>query len=380
MIKNFKSAGLLACAGLLTLATAVPAVKMEGLSGLTLQVEVYVYNPTNLRTKRVAHASILESMENYKPETDNWFIRPYKDPPEPFTQPEYRAVVKWSLQQDVAGLILDGHSELGDEDVARLRDLHKLAVLSLRKTGITDHAMKTIGQLKNLKVLDISETNVTAKGLAAIKSLNLDQLCYAGSKISDAEFAAFQKSKKSHVAELGEEWSYKWDKERNPEPLQEPLSYFAGDTPEEGIPGHLPRGKYPAPLNIQLHSLDGKTVNLTSQKGRVIFMNIWGIDNGASRSELPALENLYQAIKDENIFFAYVTTQPEARVQEALQREPRKLPIYLADEKELAPYLVNGIPATVVISKKGDKIVFYKGALRWDTAPLIEYLKKVSRE
>jgi hypothetical protein len=379
MINNLKWPGWLMCSGLLALATSAPAVKLESLSGLSLQVEIYVYNPANLQTKRVGHTSILESMENYKPETDNWFIRPYKDPPEPYNQPEYRAVVQWAAQQDVYGLILDGHPELGDEDIARLRDLKKLAVLSLRKVSITDHAMKTIGQLKNLKVLDISETNITAKGLEAIKSLNLDRLCYSGSRISSAEFEAFQKSKKGQVTELGDDWSYKWSKEHT-EPLQEPLSYFAGDTPEEGIPGHLPRKKFPAEMSIQLHSLDGKTVSLESQKGRAIFMNIWKIDSGASRSELPGLENLYQALKDENIFFAYVTTDPAPWVQEALQREPRKLPVYFADEKELAPYLVNGVPATVVISKKGDKIVFYKGALRWDTASLINYFKKISRE
>jgi thiol-disulfide isomerase/thioredoxin len=363
---------------LLALPAGVGSVeKLDTLSGLSVLIEVYGYNPANFQLKKIARTSILETMEIYKPESQNWFVRAFKNPAAAFSQPEFRALVDWSKKEEVPGLVLDDHSEIGDEDVARLQALQKLTLLSLRKTGITDKAMMTLNHLKNLRYLDISGTNVTPRGLAALKSLKLERLSYDDTKITPADFEKFSAGKK--VAVLSSEWSSVWDETRNPAPLAEPLSYFAGSTPDEGIPGYLPKGKFKADYGLQLKTLEGRSISLASLKGRVIFLNFWSTGCGPCRSELPGLESLYQIMKDKDkkFFLGYVSPQPAALVQSAIEQQPRKLPVYTADEAALERYIGEGLPATIIISKSGEWVVHRKGPERWDAPPIVSFLNKL---
>jgi hypothetical protein len=46
----------------------------------------------------------------------------------------------------------------------------------------------------------------------------------------------------------------------------------------------------------------------------------------------------------------------------------------------LAPYMSVGIPATVIITKKGYWVVQRHGPSKWDTQEMIEYLNKLINE
>ena len=55
----------------------------------------------------------------------------------------------------------------------------------------------------------------------------------------------------------------------------------------------------PAP-NFTLPDLDGKMVSLADYRGKVVFLNIWATWCPPCVEEMPSMEKLYQALKDED--------------------------------------------------------------------------------
>src|ERR1700704_2750111 len=64
------------------------------------------------------------------------------------------------------------------------------------------------------------------------------------------------------------------------------------------IPKHNPADQLlPAPAMI-VHTLNGRTVDLQLQKGKVVFINFWATWCPPCRAELPAINKLYIKLRD----------------------------------------------------------------------------------
>ncbi|MBK9246966.1 MAG: redoxin family protein [Ignavibacteria bacterium] len=108
-------------------------------------------------------------------------------------------------------------------------------------------------------------------------------------------------------------------------------------------------------------SLDGKTLDLTAQKGKVIVLDYWATWCGPCRASFPALQKLYDKYKDNpNVVFAVVDVWervPDRKkaVEEYLSKNPSyKFPVYL-DETDavVKKFGVTGIPTKFYIGKNG---------------------------
>src|SRR5437764_523125 len=54
--------------------------------------------------------------------------------------------------------------------------------------------------------------------------------------------------------------------------------------------------------DFKLEDLTGKTISLTSLKGKVIFLNFWATWCGPCREEMPSMETLYDEFKSRKDF------------------------------------------------------------------------------
>ncbi len=95
---------------------------------------------------------------------------------------------------------------------------------------------------------------------------------------------------------------------------------------EAGGPDEVAVGKPAPPLAVAAWS-DGKTRDLGDLKGRVIFLDFWGIWNGLSVQTLPFLEHLRAKYEPKGVVFLSIHTPREdrAKVQELLDRKKVKL-------------------------------------------------------
>ncbi|MGW9685704.1 TlpA family protein disulfide reductase [Flagellimonas sp. 2504JD1-5] len=118
--------------------------------------------------------------------------------------------------------------------------------------------------------------------------------------------------------------------------------------------------------NWRLADLEGNQINLESNKGQVILVNLWATWCPPCVAELPSIEKLYQDY-GKKVKFVLVTSESHEKVMKFLQKKNYDLPVYL--ERSQIPYeLMSGsIPATYIINKSGKIVVDEKGAANWNS-------------
>lgn len=96
---------------------------------------------------------------------------------------------------DVAFHLAD--SEIGDAQLAIVKNLPRTAQLNLRGTAITDGGLVAIKDLKGLTKLHLEKTKVTDAGLVHLQGLeNLEYLNLYGTAVTDAGLSALHPLKK----------------------------------------------------------------------------------------------------------------------------------------------------------------------------------------
>lgn len=135
---------------------------------------------------------------------------------------------------------------------------------------------------------------------------------------------------------------------------------------------------------FSLPTLDGETITLTEQRGKVLLINLWATWCPACIEEMPSMERLYQDLKKRDVPFDMLAINIDSSNVAELKQFARKMNItfpILYDRSKNVPYLFKsiGIPETYIVDKKGvirKKII---GGYDWDredTRQLIEELLK----
>ena len=111
----------------------------------------------------------------------------------------------------------------------------------------------------------------------------------------------------------------------------------------------------PAPAMV-VQSVDGKTVDLQQQKGKVVFINFWATWCPPCLAELPAVNDFYKKIKgNPNIVFLSVDVDNRLNISSAfLKNREYDFPVYGGNLDGLPAQFYSGtIPTTLVIDKRG---------------------------
>jgi len=116
--------------------------------------------------------------------------------------------------------------------------------------------------------------------------------------------------------------------------------------------------KNPAPApSVKMTTLDGETIQLAEQKGKVVLVNFWATWCAPCRKEIPDLINLYSELKSDGLLVVGVATDDdgESVVAPFVKREKINYPIVVdtsgtIESKFEAMY---GLPTTYVVNAEG---------------------------
>ncbi|HEY6401554.1 MAG TPA: TlpA disulfide reductase family protein, partial [Blastocatellia bacterium] len=109
------------------------------------------------------------------------------------------------------------------------------------------------------------------------------------------------------------------------------------------------------PMKFRLTRLDGSSLKLDEQRGKVIVMNFWATWCGPCLTEMPLFEKTIAKYKeDKDVFFLAVTTDEDReRVAPFLKQYKFNLPVayaeYLNDH-----FAISSIPTTIILDRKGE--------------------------
>jgi cytochrome c biogenesis protein CcmG, thiol:disulfide interchange protein DsbE len=111
----------------------------------------------------------------------------------------------------------------------------------------------------------------------------------------------------------------------------------------------------PAPP-LEATSLDGKPINLTALRGKVVLLNFWATWCGPCREEIPALERLQRAYPDKlQVIGMSVDELPPAAVAKVATRLGINYPVAIASPAVQARFGgMPSIPVTFVIDPNGE--------------------------
>ena len=126
---------------------------------------------------------------------------------------------------------------------------------------------------------------------------------------------------------------------------------------------------------FSLADVNGKKVNLSEFKGKVILINFWATFCGPCKAEMPSLNNLFSSFKKEGfIVLAISTDDSEKPVQSFIKDKSITFPVLMDKDQEVYfdQYGVLGLPTSFLIDRDGiirDKI---RGERVWDAPEMKE--------
>lgn len=133
------------------------------------------------------------------------------------------------------------------------------------------------------------------------------------------------------------------------------LFSITGCATEGGSSGSAAVGT-PAPLYHAV-SLDGDSVSLEEQRGKVVLLNVWATWCHPCRTEIPELRVVHSKYKDRGFELIGVSVDADGDDEplRAFMREfEMTYPIWRdPDERVSAQFLVIGVPATFLIDREG---------------------------
>ena len=137
----------------------------------------------------------------------------------------------------------------------------------------------------------------------------------------------------------------------------------------------------PADQDLQLESLDGTYVKLSSLRGKVVFLNIWGTWCPPCVAELPTIQSLYDQLKNEpDIRFVIASRlDPPGVVKQFARLRSYTLPFYMVSDDFTPPrFSSDQYPATFIVDKGGAIASRHVGGADWNRPEVAALLRKLA--
>jgi cytochrome c biogenesis protein CcmG/thiol:disulfide interchange protein DsbE len=123
------------------------------------------------------------------------------------------------------------------------------------------------------------------------------------------------------------------------------------------------RAADPAP-NFSLTTGEGKTVDLSKLKGKVVVVNFWATWCGPCRSEIPGMLEVYDKYKSKGLEIVGISLDRDGWkvVRPYVEKTKMTYPVVLGDESVVKAYGgIEAIPTTFVVDKKGNIVEKHVG-------------------
>lgn len=131
---------------------------------------------------------------------------------------------------------------------------------------------------------------------------------------------------------------------------------------------------------LQLENLAGERVRLSDLRGQPVMINFWAVWCGYCRSELPEMQEVYEAYRDQGFVILAVDVQEERSVVQPFVEElVLTFPILLDGQGEVSrSYRVRALPTSYFLDQGGVIVARELGPV--DEKWMIEHLAKTGIE
>ena len=121
---------------------------------------------------------------------------------------------------------------------------------------------------------------------------------------------------------------------------------------------------------------DGKTVDISDLKGKIVFINFWASWCPPCRAEMPSIAALYKKFQQDERF-VFLLMNEDDNLQKAtdyLDKNHFDLPIYKRAGEVPNAIFSGTLPTTIVINKEGKIVLKKEGMAGYDSDSFIKQL------
>ena len=133
--------------------------------------------------------------------------------------------------------------------------------------------------------------------------------------------------------------------------------------------------------NFTLNDIDGEKFELKNSQGHWVFLHFWASWCGPCREEMPAIQTLSEAMKDEKFQIVMINTaEDEDTVFEFLGAINVDLNSLMdVDGLVTEAWKPRGLPTSFLINPKGEVKYQAIGGREWDQLKYINFLKQLTK-
>jgi len=132
--------------------------------------------------------------------------------------------------------------------------------------------------------------------------------------------------------------------------------------------------------DFTVKDLDGKKLEMSELKGKVIFLNLWATWCGPCRVEMPSIQNLYNSVDKDKIAFVILSLDQgdqQRKIVQFISEKEFSFPVYQPASPLPKLLRVTTIPTTFIISPDGKVKSKKTGMANYDTEEMREFLKSL---
>lgn len=130
---------------------------------------------------------------------------------------------------------------------------------------------------------------------------------------------------------------------------------------------------------FSLKDLSGRTVTLTTYRGKLLLLNLWATWCMPCRTEMPALNKLYHEFKDKGLVVVGASTDTadaEPSVRQFITQNKIDFPVLLDQTQHLPEkYNTSALPTTIIILPDTQLFGIIYGYREWDNPKFKELIR-----
>jgi thiol-disulfide isomerase/thioredoxin len=132
--------------------------------------------------------------------------------------------------------------------------------------------------------------------------------------------------------------------------------------------------------DVAFRTLDGQVRHLSDNKGRVVFLNLWGTWCIQCVAEMPTVQKLYDHYRnDPRVQFLVVSRlDTPARVRLYARTGHYDLPFYVTKDEDIPDKMQLGqYPATFIYARDGKLAMKHVGAADWSDESVVKFIDQL---
>lgn len=125
----------------------------------------------------------------------------------------------------------------------------------------------------------------------------------------------------------------------------------------------------------------GKTVDISKQKGKVLFINFWATWCPPCIEEMPSIHKLKAELAGKDILFLMVDVDNNfKKSSKFMAKHQYQLPVYTTTDEIPQEMLSGAIPTTVIIDKFGRVVGKHEGGADYAHPEVVKYFKELTAQ